>query len=152
MIFTTWWDSPIIRCQIIFYKMFVKKVFQLVKPFLRIFIFLFPNNTHICTQWPQKFLNSFSAYEYPKYAEFHADFKSVDIIEKSTPRKSYLPKTFASWLYRKDKIQFCTLFLPITFLLANFSHFFNSFKISVKFCVVLIPIFKCCEEKFVWPN
>jgi len=34
LIFTTWWDSPAKRCQIIFSKMFVKKVFQLVQPFL----------------------------------------------------------------------------------------------------------------------
>jgi hypothetical protein len=34
--------------------------------------------------------------EYPKNAEFHADFKSVEIIEKSAPRKIYLPKAFAN--------------------------------------------------------
>ncbi len=38
----------------------------------------------------------FFGYEYPKYSEFHADFKSVEIIEKSAPRKSYFPKTFAN--------------------------------------------------------
>jgi hypothetical protein len=39
---------------------------------------------------------SFFGHEYPNYAEFHADFKSVEIIEKSAHRKSYLPKTFAN--------------------------------------------------------
>jgi hypothetical protein len=29
----------------------------------------------------------FFAYEYSKYAEFHADFESVEIIEKSAYRK-----------------------------------------------------------------
>jgi hypothetical protein len=37
----------------------------------------------------------FFAYEYQKYAEFYADFKSVEIIGKSDP-KSYLPIPFAS--------------------------------------------------------
>ncbi len=44
---------------------------------------------------PKNF-NSFFGYEYSKNAEFHADFKSVEKIEKSTPRKSYLQKTFAN--------------------------------------------------------
>jgi hypothetical protein len=35
------------------------------------------------------------AYEYLKYAEYHGDLKSVEIIAKSATRKSYLPKTFA---------------------------------------------------------
>jgi hypothetical protein len=55
--------------------MLVKKVFQLVKPLLA---------------------NLFFSYGYPKYAEFLADFKSVEIIEKSAPRKSSLPKAFAN--------------------------------------------------------
>jgi hypothetical protein len=36
----------------------------------------------VCTQWPQNFFCSFLAYEYSKFAEFYADFKSVEIIEK----------------------------------------------------------------------
>ncbi len=42
-----------------------------------------------------KCFNSFFGYKFPKYAEFHTDFKSVEIIGKSAPIKSYLPKTFA---------------------------------------------------------
>jgi hypothetical protein len=49
----------------------------------------------------QKFLNSFSVYEYPKYAEFHADFKSVEIILKNCTQKSYLPKTCANYIVKK---------------------------------------------------
>ncbi len=42
------------------------------------------------------FFCSFVAYEYSKFAEFYADFKSVKIIEKKNPpRKGYLPNTFA---------------------------------------------------------
>jgi hypothetical protein len=37
------------------------------------------------------------AYEYSKFTEFYADFKSVEIIGKNPPRKSYLPNTFASY-------------------------------------------------------
>ncbi len=36
---------------------------------------------------PKIIFTSFFVYEYP---EFHADFKSVEVIEKSAPRKSYL--------------------------------------------------------------
>ncbi len=34
----------------------------------------------------------FIAYEYPKYAEFHADFKSVEIIEKKSTHKMLFAK------------------------------------------------------------
>ncbi len=32
-----------------------------------------------------KLFSSFLAYEYSEYAEFYADFKSVEIVEKSPP-------------------------------------------------------------------
>ncbi len=75
--------------------MFVKKVFQLVKPFLA--------NLHSTSSYiysymysmTPKFFCSFVTYEYSKFAEFYADFKSVEIIEENPPKKSYLPKTFA---------------------------------------------------------
>ncbi len=41
-----------------------------------------------------KFFRVFFGYDYLKKAKFHADFKSVERIEKRAPRKSYLPKTF----------------------------------------------------------
>ncbi len=41
----------------------------------------------MCTQWAQQFFSSFLAYEYSKYAEFYADFKSVEI--KSTQKKFF---------------------------------------------------------------
>ncbi len=42
-----------------------------------------------------KFIYFFFACKYQKYAEFYSDFKAMEIIRKSAPRKSYLPKTFA---------------------------------------------------------
>jgi hypothetical protein len=38
----------------------------------------------------------FFVYEYPKYAEFHADLKSVEIIEKKYIQKKLFAKIFAS--------------------------------------------------------
>ncbi len=46
-----------------------------------------------------KFLKFFFRYDYPKYAEFHADIKSVDIIEKSAPRKSFFSNIFFGEIY-----------------------------------------------------
>ncbi len=36
----------------------------------------------------------FFAYEYPKYAEFYADFKSVKIIGKNSNQKKLFGKNF----------------------------------------------------------
>jgi hypothetical protein len=40
------------------------------------------------------FCKLFFAYEYPKYLEFHADFKSVEIIGKKLTRKKLFAKNF----------------------------------------------------------
>jgi hypothetical protein len=42
-----------------------------------------------------KLFRVFLGYDYPKYAEFHADFKSVK-RKSASRKKSYLPKTFAN--------------------------------------------------------
>jgi hypothetical protein len=76
--------------------MFVKKVFQLVKPFLAILHSTSSNNYSYMYSMTPKILCSFLANEYSKYAEFYAVFKSVEIIEKMSTQKSYLPNTFAS--------------------------------------------------------
>ncbi len=70
----------------------------MVKPFLAFLqsTVLVPKNIHIFTPWPQNVFISFFAYEYKKYAEFFADFKSMERIGKSAPRESYLSETFAS--------------------------------------------------------
>ncbi len=63
---------------------------------------------------------TFFAYEFP---EFHADFKSVELLGKSAPRKAIC----------RDKLKLFTLFLPKTFLLAYFLHFSQQFKNSALF-------------------
>jgi hypothetical protein len=53
---------------------------------------------------------NFFAFEYQKFTEFYADFKFVEIIEKSASRKSYLPIAFASLSIVEDRLQLCILF------------------------------------------
>ncbi len=48
----------------------------------------------------------------------------------------------------EENLQLFTLFLPVTFLLANVLHFFQQFRNQRKI-FVLIPIFKFCEKKFL---
>jgi hypothetical protein len=51
------------------------------------------------------------AYEYSKYAEFSADFKSVEIIEKnSTWKKLFAKHFFQVSSIEEEKLQFFTLF------------------------------------------
>ncbi len=97
---------------------------------------------------PKKF-QFFIENEYPKYAEFYIDFKSVEIIGKKSNQKKLFAKKFCKLVVgiEEDSLQFSTLFLPITFLLAHFHSFLNRFEISEKFCVVLITILRFCEEK-----
>jgi hypothetical protein len=66
------------------------------------------------------------AYEYSKFAEFHADFKSEEIIEKKSTHKKFC-QTLLQVSIEEEKLQFFTPFLAITFLLANFSHFSQQF-------------------------
>ncbi len=126
----TWWESPAKRWQIILLKMYVKNVFQLVKPFLaNLHPILVSNNTHICTLWP------LFAYEYQKYAEFYDYFK-LEIIGKMHPvnvicqnlllansiRKRmssiccygyyFANKLWTMMSIEEDKLQMCALFLP----------------------------------------
>ncbi len=99
-------------------KKFVKKVFQLVKPFLA--------NLH--SSDPQK-LYYFFTYEYQNYSEVYADFKSVDIIGKKYKQKKLFAKNFCKLVvqYREGHTPIWTLFLLLTFFLANFSHFSQQF-------------------------
>jgi hypothetical protein len=43
-------------------------------------------------------------------AEFHADFKSVEIIEKVHPEKNFCQKLLQVSSIEEDKLQFCTNF------------------------------------------
>jgi hypothetical protein len=62
--------------------MFVKKVFQLVKPFLANLHCSSSNIYSYMYSITPKIFCSFVAYEYSKFAEFYADFKCVEIIGK----------------------------------------------------------------------
>ncbi len=124
MNFTTWRDSPAKKCQIIFFKMFVKKVFQLVKPFLA--------NLHSTISKKYSYMYSMT----PKFFYF---FFNIWVIKKrrilrwfqirgNNLKIVYLKKVIRRKLVQvssleEDKLKFCTLLLPVTFLLANFLHF-----------------------------
>ncbi len=125
-----------------FFKMFVKKVFQLVKPFLANLLSTICKKYSycICTLWPQNLFISFFTYD---------NKKTQNYAEKVYLKKVICQKFLQVSSMEEHKLQFCTLLLPITFLLAFFCIFLNSFEISVKFWVVLIPILKFCEKFFL---
>ncbi len=84
--------------------MFVKKVFQLVKPLLANLQYTSSYSYSYMYSVTPKYFNSFFGYEYPKYAEFHADFKSVEIIEKKCNQKKLFAKNFCKLVVQKRKI------------------------------------------------
>ncbi len=148
MIFTTWWDSPAKRCQIIFFKMFVRKVFQLVKPFLANLLYTISKKYSYMYSMTLKFFYLFFNICVSKKRRILRWFQ----IRGNNLKKVYLEKCICQKLLQVSsreeyKLQFWTLLLSVTFLLANFLHFLKSFKISAKFWVFWIPIFKFCEEK-----
>jgi hypothetical protein len=92
-------------------KNVVKKVFQLVKPFLANLHSTSSNKYSYMYSKTPNFFSSFSTYEYSKYAEFYADFKSVEIIGKKSTHKKFFAKYFCKlevWKRRNS----------------DFSHFF----------------------------
>ena len=129
MIFTTWWDSPAKRCQIIFFKMFVKKVFQLVKPFL----------ANLYSTVSKKY-----SYMYSMTLKIFSFFFNIWISQKrrilrwfqireNNLKKMYLENVICQKLVQVSsieeyKLQFCTLLWPVTFLLANVLHFSQQFR------------------------
>jgi hypothetical protein len=97
-----------------------------------------------------KFLGSFLAYEYSKYAECYADFKSVEIIRKQSTQKMFFAKHFCKLVVysrREETLNILTVFGYNFFLKQIFHIYLNIFEITVQFCVVLIPIFKFWKEK-----
>jgi hypothetical protein len=71
----------------------------------------------------QTIFHLFFAYEYQNYAEFYADSKSIEMIgEKKCTEKDICQKHMQVSSIEVDKLYFCTIVLPLTFLLANFSH------------------------------
>jgi hypothetical protein len=59
-----------------------------------------------------KFFSSFLAYEYLKYAEFYADFKSVEIMGKKGHPEKVLCQTLLQFSsIEEEKLKFFTFFL-----------------------------------------
>ncbi len=132
MIFTTWWDSPAKRCHIIFFKMFVWKVFQLVKPFLaNLHYTISINYSYMYSMTPKFFYFFFNLWVSKK----HIILRWFQ-IRGSNLKKVYLEKVICQKLLQVSsrdtreeyKLKFCTLLLPVNFLLANFLHFSQQFR------------------------
>jgi len=105
--------------------------------------------SYMYSMTPKNFY-SFFAYEYKKYTEFYADFRSVEKIWKKCTQKKLLAKnTLQISSIEEGKVQLSTLVLPITFFLANFLHFSEQFRKQRKILCysILIPNLKFCEER-----
>ncbi len=152
MIFTTWRDSPAKRCQIIFFTMFDKKVFQLVKPFLA--------NLHSTISKKYSYMYSMT----PKFFYFFFNIwvsKKRRILRSFQIRGNNLKKVYQEKVICQKLVQVSSIeegqtpilhtsFACNLFVSKFFCIFLNRFQISVKFWAVLVPIFKFCEEKFFW--
>ena len=128
--------------------MFVKKVFQLVKPFLA--------NLHST-------ISKKYSYMYSMTSKFFYFFFNIWVSKKrrilrwfqirgNNLKKVSLEKVICQKLVQVSsiedyKLQFCTLLLPVTFLLANFLHFSQQFRNQRKILSCFDTIFKFCEEK-----
>ncbi len=79
---------------------------------------------------PKWFWFFFAWGAYQKYAEFYPDIKFAEIIGKKVHTEKVICQTLlqVDSLIEEDKHKFCTLFLPITFLLTYFSHFSQQFQ------------------------
>jgi hypothetical protein len=71
----------------------------------------------------------FLTYEYQKTQNFTLISNTWKKFEKSVPplEKVIFQKLLQVSSIEEDKLQFCTLLLPVTFLLANFLHFSQQF-------------------------
>ncbi len=67
-------------------------------------------------------------------------------MKKVHPEKVICQKLLQISNTEEENPQFCTLFSPVTFCQQSFIIFLNSFEISVKFCIIFIPIFKFCGK------
>ena len=129
MIFTTWWDSPAKRCQIIFSKTFVKKVFQLVKPFLANLHSTSSNiYSYMYSMTPKIFLFFFGIWVF-KIRRILRWFQICGNNRKKIhPEKVICQTLLQVSSIEEENLWFFTLFLAVTFLLANFSHFSQQFR------------------------
>jgi hypothetical protein len=112
--------------------MFVKKVFQLAKPFLaNLHSTLSKKHSYMYSMTP-KFFISFLTYD-----SYVMSIKKRRILRRfqirgNNLKKVYLEKVICQKLVQVSsieeyKLQFCTLLLPVTFWLANFLHFSQHF-------------------------
>ncbi len=103
-----------------------KKVFLLVKPLLAYLHSTISKKYSYMYSINQKNFISILTYEYPKNPEFCADFKSVEIIRKSEPRKSYLSKTVTSQQYRRGQTPTLYTSFACIFFVSKFFAFFST--------------------------
>ncbi len=96
----------------------------------------------------KNFISSFS-YEYQNCAEFHVDFKSMEIIGKKCTKKKIIhqKRLQVTVVLVVQKTKILHTFLHATLYKQIFRIFLNSYEISIKLCIKLIPILKFCEEK-----
>ena len=125
--------------------MFVKKVFQLVKPFLANLHSTSSNKYSYMYSMTPKFFCSFLLWVF-KIRRILRWF----LICGNNRKKIHPEKVICQTLLQVSSIEeknlwFFTLVLAVTFLLAIFSRFSQQFWNQHKFCVVLI--FKFCKEK-----
>ncbi len=107
----------------------LKKFFNLFSHFLRICILLFPKILIYVLHDPKNFLFFFYIWV-SKKRRILRRFK----IRGNNLKKVYLEKVICQKMFQvssieEGKLQFCTLLLPVTFLLANF---FSKVSKSVK--------------------
>ncbi len=111
--------------------MFVKIFFQLIKPFLANLhstTCISKKYSYMSSMTPQNFFISFLTYEYPKNAKFYADFKSVEIIGKNEPRKSYLLKALTSYQCRRGQTPILHTSFAHNFFVSKFLAFSQQFR------------------------
>ncbi len=94
--------------------------------FLRICILLVLTNTHICTQWPQNFLVLFDIWVF-QIRKILCWFQICGNNWKKVHPEKVRSQILLQVSSIEEKLRFFTLFLAITFLLANFSHFSKQF-------------------------
>ncbi len=129
MIFTTWWDLPAKICQKIFSKMFVKTVFHLVEPFLANLHSTSSNiYSHMHSMTPTKFLFFFGirVFKIPRILRWFQICGNN--WKKVLPEKVICQILLQVSSTEEENLWFFKLFLAITFLSANFSHFSQQFR------------------------
>ncbi len=91
-------------------KCLLKKFFSWISHILRICILLLPNNTHICTPWPQNFFYFFFNIWVSKKRRILRWFQICGKnINKVYPEKVICQKLLQVSSIEEDKLQLCTL-------------------------------------------